>query len=175
VSCAYSSLQLLFKTSVCRLRRAHVTYSGAARWRAKGWLHRRRVRRKALVAAASRGGSFPQTQTRANGWDRSDLPRAVLPGRPFGGWSLNTVSTPPPRHAVSIYSTCILTLKAAGLSETHQPLPPYSRYTWWFRNTFHKTTPCIYMFISILLYIYKRYTECIYRIWKIFVFWQFKI
>jgi len=156
VSCAYYSLRLLYKTSVGRVRRSSSSRASnilrcsasAARWRAEGWLHRRRVRRKALVAAASRGGSFPRTQTRANGWGRSDLPRAVLPGRPFGGWSLNTVSTPPPRHSVSIYSTCVLTLQAARLSKSHQPHPPYrrQRYTWWFRNTFHKTTTRIYIY-----------------------------
>lgn len=31
---------------------------------------------------------------RANGYGRGDLPRAVLPARPFDGWSLNTVQTP---------------------------------------------------------------------------------
>jgi len=151
VSCAYSSRQLLFKTCVGRLRRARVTYSGAAQVQRGGG-----PRVDYTVDAFGEklwwrqrpgGGSFPQTQDRANGWDRSDLPRAVLPGRPFSGWSLNTVSTPPPRHAVSIYSTCILTLQAAGLSKSHQPSHPIPALRDDFGIHFikpHRVSICIY-------------------------------
>lgn len=180
VSCAYYGLRLRLKTSVGRVRRSSRSRANnilrcsasAARWRAEGWLHRRSVRRKALVAAASRGGSFPWTQTRANGWNRSDLPRAVLPGRPFGGWSLNTASTPPPRPPAScicVYSACVLTLHAAGPSGSHQPLQPCRRhrYTRWFRNTFHKTTTRIYAYVVYIIYMYTRRTGC--SIWRIVV------
>lgn len=138
--------------------------ASAARWRAEGWLHTvDAFGEKLRWRQRLRGGSFPRTQTRTNGWGRSELPRAVLPGRPFGGWSLNTVSTPPPRLAVSVYSARVLTpLRATGPSESHQPLPPYrhhpSRYKRWFQNTFHKTTPRFYVYIIIHLHtLYRVY------------------
>lgn len=147
------------RSSSSRARNILRCSASAARWRAKGWLHTPSTRLAKSFGGGSvfRGGSFPRTHARANGWGRSDLPRAVLPGRPFGGWSLNTASTPPPRHAVSMCSACVLTpLRATGPSEWHQPLPSYhshpSRYKRWFRNTFHKTTPRIYTYIIIHLY-----------------------